>query len=66
LNYTPGTPATGITAVAYTNNDLDPNTGTTLFDVDTTLNQVAIQSPPNNGSLVAVGRTQRARSSPGY
>jgi len=32
--------------------DLDPNTGTTLFDIDTSLNQVVIQSPPNAGSLV--------------
>jgi hypothetical protein len=55
LNYTPGTSATGVTGAAYTNNDLDPNTGTTLFDVDTMLDQVAIQSPPNNGSLVATG-----------
>ena len=55
LNYTPGTNATGVTGAAYTNNDLDTNTGTTLFDIDTTLDQVAIQSPPNNGSLVATG-----------
>jgi Domain of unknown function (DUF4394) len=55
LNYTPGTNATGLTGAAYTNNDLDDNTGTTLFDIDTMLDQVAIQSPPNNGSLVATG-----------
>jgi hypothetical protein len=55
LNYTPGTNATGVTGAAYTNNDLDPDTGTTLFDIDTTLDQVALQSPPNNGSLVATG-----------
>jgi Domain of unknown function (DUF4394) len=55
LNYTAGTNATGVTGAAYTNNDLDTNTGTTLFDIDTTLDQVAIQSPPNNGSLVATG-----------
>jgi hypothetical protein len=58
LNY-PGppstNPATGLTGAAYTNNDLDPNTGTTLFDIDTSLNQVTIQSPPNAGSLVATG-----------
>ena len=58
LNY-PGppvvSPATGLTGAAYTNNDLDPNTGTTLFDIDTLLNQVVIQSPPNAGSLVATG-----------
>jgi Domain of unknown function (DUF4394) len=55
LNYTPGTNATGVTGAAYTNNDLDADTGTTLFDLDTMLDQVAIQSPPNNGSLVATG-----------
>ena len=56
LAYTAGTPATGVTGAAYTNNDADPNTGTTLFDVDSTLDQVAIQSPPNAGSLVATGK----------
>ena len=61
LTYTapPATPvpATGVTAAAYTNNDLNqPNTGTTLFDLDTTLDQVVIQSPPGNGILVATGK----------
>ena len=58
LNYpgqTPVNPATGLTGAAYSNNDLDPNTGTTLFDIDTSLNQVVIQSPPNAGSLVLTG-----------
>ena len=49
--------ALGVTAAAYTNNDLNqPSTGTTLFDLDTTLDQVAIQSPPGNGILVATGK----------
>jgi Domain of unknown function (DUF4394) len=49
--------ASGVTAAAYTNNDLNqPTTGTTLFDVDTTLDQVVIQSPPGNGILVATGQ----------
>jgi hypothetical protein len=48
-------PATGVTGAAYTNNDLSDRTGTTLFDIDTVLNQVAIQSPPGQGALVAVG-----------
>jgi hypothetical protein len=52
---TPGPTALGVSGAAYTNNDLDTNTATTLFDIDTMLNQVAIQSPPNNGSLVATG-----------
>jgi len=49
--------ATGISAVAYTNNDLDANTGTTLYDLDTNLQQVAIQSPANSGQLAATGKT---------
>lgn len=54
---TPVVPAVGVTAVAYTNNDLNqPTTGTTLFDLDTTLDQVVIQSPPGNGILVATGK----------
>ena len=59
LNYpgpTPVSPATGLSGAAYTDNDLDPNTGTTLFNIDTSLNQVVIQSPPNAGALVATGQ----------
>ena len=60
LTYTapPATPvaAVGVTAAAYTNNDLNTNTATTLFDIDTTLDQVSIQSPANNGILVATGK----------
>jgi hypothetical protein len=56
LNYTVGTTATGIVAAAYTNNDLDALTATTLFDLDASLDQIAIQSPPNNGSLAATGK----------
>ena len=56
LNYPPAiNTAMGLSGAAYTNNDLDPNTGTTLFDIDTSLNQVVIQSPPNAGSLVPTG-----------
>ena len=60
LTYTPPpaapVAALGITAAAYTNNDLSTNTATTLFDIDTTLDQVTIQSPPGNGILVATGK----------
>ena len=49
-------PALGVTGAAYTNNDLNPTTGTTLFDIDTTLNQVAIQSPSGAGILVSPGQ----------
>ncbi len=48
-------PATGVIGAAYTNNDLSDLTGTTLFDIDTTRKQVAIQSPPGQGALVATG-----------
>jgi hypothetical protein len=49
-------PALGIVGAAYTNNDLSPNTGTMLFDIDAMMDQVAIQSPPGNGILVAAGK----------
>ena len=59
LTYTPPpaapVAALGITAAAYTNNDLSSNTATTLFDIDTTMDQVAIQFPPGNGILGATG-----------
>ena len=63
LTYTapPATPvtATGLSGAAYTNNDVAPAgtpTATTLFDVDTTLDQIVVQSPPGNGILVATGK----------
>jgi hypothetical protein len=56
LTYTPPPAAPGITAAAYTNSDLSANTATTLFVLDTTLDQGAIQSPPANGLLVATGK----------
>lgn len=48
--------ALGVTGAAYTNNDLDANTATTLFDLDSALDQISVQSPANNGILVATGR----------
>jgi hypothetical protein len=74
LTYTapPATPVTamGVTGAAYTNNDLPPAgtpTATTLFDIDTTMDQVVIQSPPGNGILVATGRLGfNARLSAGF
>src|SRR5262249_9309204 len=39
--------ATGVTGAAYTNNDLAASTGTTLYDLATTQDQVVVQSPPN-------------------
>ncbi len=61
LTYTPppaaAVPAAGVSGAAYTNNDLNqPATATTLFDLDTAMDQVVIQSPPGNGILVATGK----------
>ena len=55
LAYAPNA-AVGITAAAYTNNDLSADTATTLFDLDTALDQVALQSPANAGSLAGTGK----------
>jgi hypothetical protein len=55
----PGPPpatALGIAGAAYTNSDADPDTGTTLFDLDAALDQVAIQSPANAGLLAPTGK----------
>lgn len=56
LSYVPAAIATGISGAAYTNNDLVASTATTLFDLDATLDQIAIQAPPNNGTLGATGK----------
>ena len=39
--------ATGIVGAAYTNNDMDSDTATSLFDLDVAADRVALQSPPN-------------------
>jgi hypothetical protein len=52
------TPAAGVTGAAYTNNDLDANTTTTLFDIDTMNDTVVVQSPANNGLLAPTGKLQ--------
>ena len=49
----PGDP--NITAVAYTNADNDPTTGTTLYDIDYISDALFIQNPPNAGTLQRVG-----------
>ncbi len=51
-----GAPAPGVTGAAYTNNDADPTTATTLFDIDSTTDQVAIQAPPAGGVLGPTGK----------
>jgi hypothetical protein len=57
LTYPPTTTAaTGVAGAAYTNNDLDVSTATSLFDIDTALDQVALQSPANSGQLSATGK----------
>ena len=55
---TPPTTGTtkGVTAAAYTNNDLNPDTATTLFVIGTGSDQVLIQSPANNGTLAPTGK----------
>jgi hypothetical protein len=53
---TPVNPALGVTAAAYTNNDGDPATATTLFNIDTTNDNTVIQAPANAGSLSATGK----------
>jgi hypothetical protein len=54
LSYTSS--AGGIVGAAYTNNDLKVTTATTLYDIDTTLEQVAIQAPADLGSLSPTGK----------
>ncbi|MBE9004597.1 DUF4394 domain-containing protein [Fortiea sp. LEGE XX443] len=49
----PGNP--NVTAVAYTNFDNDPATGTTLYGIDYINDTLVIQNPPNAGTLVEVG-----------
>ena len=44
-----------VSAVAYTNPDTDPMTGTTLYDIDSALDVLTTQAPPNNGRLNTVG-----------
>ncbi|MFF3016615.1 DUF4394 domain-containing protein [Streptomyces sp. NPDC057939] len=52
---TPPSTATGVTGAAYTNNDLNTATATTLFDIDTKADRVSLQSPANAGTLAPTG-----------
>ncbi|MER8097002.1 DUF4394 domain-containing protein [Streptomyces goshikiensis] len=52
---TPPSTATGVTDAAYTNNDLNAATATTLFDLDTTADRISLQSPANAGTLAPTG-----------
>jgi Domain of unknown function (DUF4394) len=49
-------PASGVTAAGYTNNDLDDTTATTLFDLNSTADRLAVQSPANAGTLAPAGK----------
>jgi Domain of unknown function (DUF4394) len=51
-----GPRAQATTGAAYTDNDLSDATGTTPYSLDTLLDQVAIQSPPNDGTLADTGK----------
>ena len=55
VSITPPTTTTGIVGAAYTNNDGNPNTATTLFVLSAASDQIFVQAPPNAGSLNAVG-----------
>lgn len=50
------TPTAGVTGAAYTNNDLNADTATTLFDLNTMTDQIVVQSPANNGTLAPTGK----------
>ncbi|WTX01028.1 DUF4394 domain-containing protein (plasmid) [Streptomycetaceae bacterium NBC_01309] len=51
----PPSTAMGVTGAGYTNNDLNPATATTLFDIDTANDRVSVQSPANAGNLAPTG-----------
>ncbi len=63
LSYAEGDPNFGedpnVVGVAYSNSfppsPRTPPPGTTLYDIDSDLDLLAIQSPPNDGTLVTVG-----------
>jgi hypothetical protein len=56
LAYAGGAPADpSVAASAYTNNDNDPATNTTLYGIDSADNSLVIQNPANSGQLSKVG-----------
>ena len=55
LNYTAGTAARASRRCLHQQRPGAP-TATTLYALDSSLDQIAIQSPPNNGSLAATGK----------
>ena len=44
-----------VAGAAYTNPDNDPTTGTTLYDIDSAMDILVTQNPPNSGTLNTVG-----------
>jgi hypothetical protein len=55
LTYAGGSGAPRVSAAAYTNNDRDAATGTTLFVLDGETDTLNTQAPPNDGILNQVG-----------
>ncbi|MEU9109887.1 DUF4394 domain-containing protein [Streptomyces xanthophaeus] len=55
LTVPPDTDPAGVTGAAYTNNDLDAATATSLFGIDTVGDRVVLQSPANSGTLAPTG-----------
>jgi hypothetical protein len=59
LVYAPSDPnagrAPGVNGSGYTNSDIDPLTGTTLYSLDAARDVLAIQAPPNDGVQNTVG-----------
>jgi hypothetical protein len=48
-------PATGVVSAAYTNNDTEDTTGTSLFVLDAAAGRISLQSPANGGTLAPTG-----------
>jgi hypothetical protein len=48
-------PATGVVSAAYTNNDTEETTATSLFVLDAAAGRISLQSPANGGTLSPTG-----------
>jgi Domain of unknown function (DUF4394) len=48
-------PATGVVSAAYTNNDTQDTTATSLFVLDAAAGRISLQSPANGGTLAPTG-----------
>lgn len=56
----------GVVGAAYTNPDTNPDTGTTLYDIDAAFDRLVTQSPPNSGALNTIGDTVKANDLTGF